>query len=125
MGDVNFTPSARPEPFDAARGGAQDKLRRGALAQPVSQRPSTTLGTSEGVDQRAQLKAAAKAFEAVFLRQMIGSMRSAKLAEDELTGGGNAADTFRDLQDSKLADSMAGQFGIAELLEKQFGGLRK
>jgi peptidoglycan hydrolase FlgJ len=74
--------------------------------------------------QRAQLAAAAKAFEAVFLRQMIGSMRSAKLAEDDLTSG-NAAESFRDLQDSKLADSMAGRFGIAELLEKQFGELRK
>jgi uncharacterized protein len=42
------TKSVRPEPFDAARGGAQDELRRGALAQPSDERPSTSLGTSEG-----------------------------------------------------------------------------
>ena len=76
-------------------------------------------------DRREQLKAAAEAFEAVFLRQMIGSMRQASLAEDDLLGGGRAAEQFRDMQDSKLADSMAdkGSFGIAELLLKQFGGV--
>ena len=75
-----------------------------------------------GADKRKQLEAAAKAFEAVFMRQMIGSMRQAKLADDELTGGGAAADQFRDLQDSKLADSMVekGGFGVAQMLLKQF-----
>ena len=70
-----------------------------------------------------QLKAAAKAFEAVFLRQMIGSMRQASLGEDIM--GGRAAEQFRDMSDSKLADSMAqtGGFGIAELLLKQFDGM--
>jgi flagellar protein FlgJ len=78
--------------------------------------------------KREQLKAAAKAFEAVFVRQMIGSMRQAKLGEDML--GGAASDTFREMSDAKLADSMAetGSFGIAEMLLKQFdaaGGPRK
>jgi flagellar protein FlgJ len=78
--------------------------------------------------KREQLKAAAKAFEAVFVRQMIGSMRQAKLGEDML--GGSATDTFREMSDAKLADSMAekGSFGIAEMLLKQFdaaGGPRK
>ncbi len=73
-------------------------------------------------DKREQLKAAAQAFEAVFLRQMIGSMRQAKLVEDDLLGGGQAAEQFRDMSDAKLADNMAekGSFGIAELLLKQF-----
>jgi len=73
-------------------------------------------------DKRKQLEAAAKAFEAVFMRQMIGSMRQAKLADDDLTGGGSAADQFRDLQDAKLADSMVekGGFGVAQMLLKQF-----
>jgi flagellar protein FlgJ len=72
--------------------------------------------------KREQLKTAAKAFEAVFLRQMIGSMRQAKLGDDELLGGGRAAEQFRDMSDAKLADSMAdrGGFGIADLLLKQF-----
>jgi Rod binding domain-containing protein len=72
--------------------------------------------------RREQLKTAAKAFEAVFVRQMIGSMRQAKLAEDDLMLGGSATDTFREMSDAKLADSMArkGSFGIAEMLLKQF-----
>ncbi|WP_106638991.1 rod-binding protein [Allosphingosinicella vermicomposti] len=69
----------------------------------------------------AELKAAAQAFEAVFLRQMIGSMRQAGLGEDIL--GSRATDQFRELSDAKLADNMAetGSFGVAEMLLKQFG----
>ena len=49
---VQSKESVRPEPFDAACGGAQDKLRpsgrsRGALARTHHTRPSTTLGTNE------------------------------------------------------------------------------
>lgn len=70
--------------------------------------------------KREQLKAAAQAFEAVFLRQMIGSMRQAKLGEDIL--GGQASDTFTEMSDARMADEMAegGRFGIAEMLLKQF-----
>jgi flagellar protein FlgJ len=70
--------------------------------------------------KREQLKAAAQAFEAVFLREMIGSMRQAKLGEDLL--GGSATETFTEMSDAKLADSMAenSSFGIAEMLLKQF-----
>ena len=73
-------------------------------------------------EKREQLKAAAQQFEAVFLRQMIGSMRQASLAKDDLLSGGQAAEQFRDMSDAKLADSMSqkGSFGIAELLLKQF-----
>ena len=86
---------------------------------PVSGEPRAPQADAK----REQLASAAKAFEAVFLRQMIGSMRQAKLGEDML-GGGNAAEQFRDMQDARLADSMAeqGGFGIAELLLRQFGG---
>lgn len=72
--------------------------------------------------ERAQLEAAAQAFEAVFLRQVIGSMRQARLAEDAF--GSAATDQFRDMADANLADTMAdqGSFGIADLLMRQFGG---
>ena len=62
---------------------------------------------------------AAQAFEAVFLRQMIGSMRQASLGEDVL--GSSAANQFRDMADGRLADQMAAGkgFGIANLLVKQ------
>lgn len=76
--------------------------------------------TAQADAKREQLKAAAQAFEAVFVRQMIGSMRQAKLGEDML--GGAATETFTEMSDAKLADSMAenGSFGIAEMLLKQF-----
>ena len=61
----------------------------------------------------------AKQFEAIFLRQMIASMRSPSLGDDLF--GSDASNQFRDMSDARLADSMAGQFGIARLLEKQLG----
>ena len=86
--------------------------------------PSTSTSglTAAGPDRQQQLEAAAEAFEAVFLRQMIGSMRQARLAEDIF--GSAASDQFRDMADANLADSMAaqGSFGVAELLLQQFGG---
>ena len=71
------------------------------------------------------VKKVAKEFEAIFLRQMIGSMRQAGLG-DELFSS-SAQDQFRDMADARLADSMAGKggFGIADLLAKQLGGTPK
>jgi flagellar protein FlgJ len=68
-----------------------------------------------------QLRKAAEAFEAVILRQMMASMRKAKLGEDIM--GSGATDNFREMADARLADNMAGlrQFGIADLVEKQLG----
>jgi flagellar protein FlgJ len=84
---------------------------------------------SPAADKKKQLEAAAKAFEAVFMRQMIGSMRQAKLTDDsdDPLGGGSAGDQFRDLQDAKLADSMVdkGGFGIAAMLTRQFRNVGK
>lgn len=92
------------------------------MIAPLSSQPPAPAQPDAG---REKLAAAAKAFEAVFLRQVIGSMRQADLGDDIL-GGGNAAEQFRDMQDARLADEMAeagGGFGIAELLLKQFEGL--
>jgi len=108
------------DPLDISHSSVRPERSRGASAQSPSARPSTSLGTNEVGDKRAQLAQAAQAFEAVFVRQMIGSMRQAKLGEDLL--GGQAAETFTEISDAKLADSMAenGSFGIAEMLLKQF-----
>jgi peptidoglycan hydrolase FlgJ len=59
----------------------------------------------------------AQQFEAIFLRQMIASMRGPSLGDDLF--GSDASNQFRDMSDARLADSMAGQFGIAQLLETQ------
>jgi peptidoglycan hydrolase FlgJ len=70
--------------------------------------------------QLEKLKGAAQQFEAVFLRQMISSMRQASLGEDIL--GSDASNQFRDMSDAKTADEMAkkGTLGVAEMLLKQF-----
>ena len=88
------------------------------MIDAVSSTASTA--TKPADDKRQQLVAAAQAFEAVFLRQMIGSMRQANLGEDIL--GSSAGEQFRDLQDARLADSMAAthSLGIAEMLVAKF-----
>lgn len=86
---------------------------------------TTSTGSAQaGGANRADLAKAAEQFEAIFLRQMMGAMRSASLAEG-LTDS-SATDQFRDMADSRTADSMAktGSLGIAELLLSQFGGNR-
>ena len=69
-----------------------------------------------------ELKAAAQRFEAVFLREMISSMRKGKLADEMF--GSSATDNFREMADAKTADAMAklGAFGIAGMIEQQMGG---
>jgi len=62
-------------------------------------------------------QAVAKQFEAVFLRQMIAAMRTPSLGEDLF--GSEASTQFRDMADARLADAMAGKFGIARLIEGQ------
>jgi peptidoglycan hydrolase FlgJ len=71
---------------------------------------------------RASLDQAAEAFEAVILRQMLASVRQAKLADDIF--GSSATDNFREMADARLADSLAAldQFGIAAILKQQLGG---
>lgn len=73
------------------------------------------------------LRKAAQRFEAIFLREMIASMRKAQLAEDVF--GSSATNNFRELGDARLADSMAenSSFGIADLIEQQMrqaGGIK-
>jgi flagellar protein FlgJ len=91
---------------------------------PASSRAAPA-ATASPDPKQAELRKAAEAFEAVFLRQVIGSMRQAKLADDIF--GSAATDQFRDLADGKLADNMAdqGSFGIADLLLQQFGAVAR
>jgi flagellar protein FlgJ len=81
-------------------------------------RPNVATGPADA--RQDQLRGAAQAFEAVFLRQLIGSMRSAHLADDPF--GSQASEQFRDMSDARLADQMShqGSFGIAQMLLAQF-----
>jgi len=78
-------------------------------------------GTSNPFETKAALQKAAQQFEAVFLRQMIGAMRSASLAEG-ITDS-SATQQFQDMADARTADAMStkGAMGIAALLMHQFG----
>ena len=83
------------------------------MIRPVSAAPPAP------VKPDTDLRKAAEAVEAVILRQLIGSMRQAKLADEMF--GSNATSQFRDLADARTSESMATmrQFGIAALVEKQ------
>jgi flagellar protein FlgJ len=71
--------------------------------------------------EQAKLRKAAQAFEAVFVRQLIGSMRSA--SEGEGLFDSEATKQFQDMTDAKTADAMAskGALHIADMLVKQYG----
>ena len=99
------------------------------MTTPISSTPATrsfvpaaatpTLAGGGGDDG---LRKAAEQFEAVILRQLMSSMRQAKLGDDML--GSSATDNFREMADARTADSIAAmrQFGIADMVERQFRG---
>jgi flagellar protein FlgJ len=70
--------------------------------------------------QRAELKEAAKKFEAIFVRQMLSAARKTNFDEGGLFKS-QALDTFNQMQDEKFADSAAntGAFGLASIIEAQ------
>ena len=97
-------------------------LRPQAPTSLPLQSPATSLAPQDPTTQaqRAALRTAAQQFEAVFLRQMMSSMRAASLGDDIL--GSDASNQFRDMSDARTADEMAkrGTLGVAEMLLKQF-----
>jgi flagellar protein FlgJ len=89
-------------------------------AASISTQTSASLVASRATTAaQPELKSAAQRFEAVFLREMIATMRKGKLADDIF--GSSATDNFREMADAHTADSMAkmGAFGIAGLVERQ------
>ncbi len=74
-------------------------------------KPAANAATTEA-------EAMAADFEAIFVRQMLSTMRTASLDDGLFDGQGT--EQFRDMQDSMLAKSMAdkGVFGVAELLTR-------
>lgn len=73
--------------------------------------------TDAAAEEKAKLEKTAKAFEAVFVRQLIGSMRKASISDDDLTGS-SAVEQFQEMSDARTADAMSerGSLGIAEML---------
>ena len=92
-----------------------------SISLPIQSAPTSLASQApDATAQRNALRTAAQQFEAVFLRQMIGSMRQAHLADDMFSS--QATEQFRDMSDANLADAMShrGVFGIAQMLLAQF-----
>ncbi|MEP2101862.1 MAG: rod-binding protein [Parasphingorhabdus sp.] len=68
--------------------------------------------------QKTEAESMAADFEAIFVRQMLSTMRTASLGDGLFDGQGT--EQFRDMQDTMLAENMAdkGVFGIAALLAR-------
>ena len=89
---------------------------------PIMNTPAVTgAAPSTASPDQAKLKKAAQAFEAVFVRQLIGSMRSA--SDGDGLFDSEASKQFQDMADAKTADAMAqkGALHIADMLVKQYG----
>jgi flagellar protein FlgJ len=74
--------------------------------------------------ERVALQKAAKSFEAIFMRQLVGSMRKSGLGES--IDGSSAVDQFQEMSDANMADGLAshagadgGGLGIAQLILQQ------
>ncbi len=72
------------------------------------------------VGPREDLREAAQAFEAIFLRQLLASARASDFGGNELFGG-PGLEQFTAMRDEHFADiaSTQGTFGLAEAIERQ------
>jgi peptidoglycan hydrolase FlgJ len=70
--------------------------------------------------EREQLRDAARQFEAIFVRQLLSTARSADFGGDELFGG-QGEETFREMRDSHFADlaTKTDMIGLASHIEAQ------
>lgn len=74
----------------------------------------------QATDPRDQLRSAAQAFEAIFLRQLLASARANDFGGEDLLGG-PGLEQFEAMRDERFADiaSQQGMFGLAEAIERQ------
>lgn len=70
--------------------------------------------------KRKEIKKVSRDFESLYLNMMLKSMRQT-VAEDKVTGGGKAEETYRFLLDQEYANAAAkrGGVGIAKVVEKE------
>jgi peptidoglycan hydrolase FlgJ len=105
----------------AKRGGATD------MAVPIAAGSSAdALRARVAADPRAAIKEAAKQFEAMFMQEVMKSMRQATLASGMLDNAGAQLGT--EMLDTQFATQLSGQRGglgdlIARQLERQMGGV--
>jgi len=101
--------------------GSADAASLDALRDPAA----NALKARAGSDPKAVIKAAAKQFEALFMQQLMKSMREATMSSGLLDNGGTQLGT--ELLDAQYANQMTGLRGglsdmIARQLERQMTG---
>ena len=81
----------------------------------------TDAAAAAKVKEHAALEKAAKGFEAIFMRQLMGSMRKSGEDLGESIDGSSAVDQFQELADANTANNLStgGSLGIAQLILKQ------
>ncbi len=106
-----------------ALGGLGKTTAQAGLASDV--RGSEALRAKAARDPKGAIKDAAKQFEALFMQELMKSMRQATMASGMLDNAGTKMGT--EMLDQQLSTSMTGQPGglaaaIARQLERQMGG---
>lgn len=71
--------------------------------------PTQNETTAKTPADQQKLEQAAQAFEAIFVRNMIGAMRQSSLGDDVM--GNSGGTQFRDMMDDRLADEMTQSAG--------------
>lgn len=84
----------------------------------VASTTAASAGAAQPQGQREQLAAAAKQFEAIFVRQMLSAARKTDFGGEKLFDS-QAMGTFRQMQDERVADTVSstGAFGMAKMIE--------
>ncbi len=82
--------------------------------------PLAPSNTAQEAAQSGDLKKAAQAFEAIFLRQLLSSARATDFGGEKIFDGPGLKQ-FQAMFDGKIAEISAqrGAFGIAEAIERQ------
>lgn len=85
----------------------------------ISSAPAPSANGASPKPTKAQIHEAAQKFEALMLRQMLAQARKVDFGNTLFDN--KAAENFRDMQDSKMADTMAqrGTLGFARMIEAQ------
>ena len=121
MRPVASRPPQIPFAVQAARLPSDGKVMGSELG---SLKTKAAGGGGEGSENSGDdIRKVAESFEAIILRQLLASMRKAKLGDDMF--GSSATDNFREMADARTADAMSqmGQFGIADMVERQLRGI--
>jgi peptidoglycan hydrolase FlgJ len=72
--------------------------------------------------QKDQLQAVATEFEALFVKQMLDSMRATLKKQDDLLSGGFAEEVFEDMLYDEYSRKIAatGSLGVAEMITQSY-----